>query len=198
MNTRYIPKGYTKIGDKKSDAIAYISEGISKNTLKKSFYAVVYFGKATKAVGNYRFNTAAQRDAYVMRCFSDRQASQRQREVRAGERKIATAKMATEIKVGDVLRSSWGYDQTNINYYEILEIKGVTVTLVELEQCSIETGFMSGKTSPMPGAYSGKPFKRRVGAGYVRINSCQLAYVEAPQIVAGVPVYRSSYWSSYA
>ena len=36
------------------------------------------------------------------------------------------------LKVGDVLRSSWGYDQTNVDYYEVVELVGLYWHFVDL------------------------------------------------------------------
>mgnify|MGYP001588521021 CR=1 FL=1 len=49
------------------------------------------------------------------------------------------AKMAEPIKlaVGDVLRSSWGYDQSNIDYYEVVALKGKRGDVAPLVEVSI-------------------------------------------------------------
>lgn len=57
------------------------------------------------------------------------------------------------IKVGDVFFSSWGYDQTNIDYYKIVKISatGKTCQIVKIGAKTIEnTGFMSEKVIPDP------------------------------------------------
>jgi hypothetical protein len=38
-----------------------------------------------------------------------------------------------EIKVGDHFYASWGYDQTNVDFYEVV---GLTKTGVKLQRCS--------------------------------------------------------------
>jgi hypothetical protein len=50
---------------------------------------------------------------------------------------------------GAIIYCSWGYDQTNINFYRIEKRSGAFVTLIPLRQRDrTETGFMSGTTMP--------------------------------------------------
>lgn len=83
------------------------------------------------------------------------------------------------MKKGALLYTSWGYDQTNIDYYEVLEVKGQFVTLREVLQERKEDGFMCGRCVPIPGAYSEREpiLKRRIMPGYVKINSCAHAWL---------------------
>jgi hypothetical protein len=37
-------------------------------------------------------------------------------------------------KVGDILSSSWGYDQTNITFYQVLKVTPKTVTVREIRK----------------------------------------------------------------
>lgn len=57
------------------------------------------------------------------------------------------------LSVGQVLYSSWGYDQTNIDFYEVVKgaEEGKFAVIRQLKQSTTETGFMSGHTSPATG-----------------------------------------------
>lgn len=95
------------------------------------------------------------------------------------------------MKQGDILYSSWGYDQTNIDFYEVKQATGAMVTLQKLAAETETTGFMSGKTKPVLGKpaveYPGqepvpvKPIKRKVHKGghageFVKIESYAYAW----------------------
>ena len=59
----------------------------------------------------------------------------------------------TKISVGSILYSSWGYDQTNIDYYKVTKISptGKTCKIVRIgSQRLEETGFMSERVAPDP------------------------------------------------
>lgn len=79
-------------------------------------------------------------------------------------------------KVGDILVSSWGYDQTNIDFYEVLKVTKSTVSIREL-QCDITvTGFMCGNSVPLLGEYSsGEVIVKRPKDGRVRLSSYAVA-----------------------
>ena len=86
-----------------------------------------------------------------------------------------------KVGIGAILRSSWGYDQTNIDYYEVtgMSPSGKTVTLRQLQPIDTTQGqrdgkkpwVMSGTKRALPGDYIGKPFQRRLrDNGYVSIR----------------------------
>jgi len=51
---------------------------------------------------------------------------------------------------GKIVVNSWGYDQTNIDYYLITKRTKNFVTLVRIGGKSTETGFMCGDCTPDP------------------------------------------------
>lgn len=65
-------------------------------------------------------------------------------------------------KVGDVVSYSWGYDQTNVDFFEVVAVTAKTVTVREVKKATTENGFMCGSTVPVPGAYVGEPKRKRV------------------------------------
>jgi len=87
---------------------------------------------------------------------------------RKGVRETVTEADAPEnpFKVGDILYSSWGYDQTNIDFYRVEKVSGGTVTVIQLES--------EEKTDPSPGGAGwsmiGKvtPTNRTKGAAFRR------------------------------
>jgi len=51
--------------------------------------------------------------------------------------------------LGKVFYTSWGYDQTNVEFYQVVGLKGKkTVILKELDCNYISTGDMQGKVTP--------------------------------------------------
>ena len=49
---------------------------------------------------------------------------------------------------GAVVYNSWGYEQTNVDFYLVAKRSAKFVTLVPLKAKRTETGFMSGNTEP--------------------------------------------------
>lgn len=97
------------------------------------------------------------------------------------------------LQIGSILYSSWGYDQTNIDFYQVIELIGTsTVVLRELaqEQITGSNDHFSGKTKAKPNFFIDEPFRKRADAqGRVRINSITHA-----RPWDGVPLYYSSYY----
>lgn len=56
------------------------------------------------------------------------------------------------VKVGDIFVRSWGYDQTNVNFYEVVRVtpSGKTLKLCEVGRMYAEDG---QHVTPIPGAY---------------------------------------------
>ena len=62
------------------------------------------------------------------------------------------------VTVGDYFTASWGYDQTNIDYYEAVAVsKTGRVKLQRIEQRIISRGCPNDEVVPVPGAYVGDP-----------------------------------------
>ncbi|MFR0774947.1 MAG: hypothetical protein ACLSH3_14725 [Alistipes finegoldii] len=72
------------------------------------------------------------------------------------------------LRVGDILYSSWGWEQTNIDFYQVIAIRGSAVDLRQLDQRTTEDGYMCGTTVPLPDVFKGK---RRTYGGLVRCDA---------------------------
>jgi hypothetical protein len=185
----FIPKSAIKVVDKKSDAVAYLYSPMGRPC------AMVFVGKQTKPAWRYRFPNEAKRADAIERAFNQRRELAARKAASAAERKA----WKNPYKVGDLFRRSWGYDQTNIDWYEVVEVRGQMLMVREIAQERVATGDMTGRTTPQPGQYlKGEPRKCRAQDGRIKINDYAHAYYVKPQIVAGVPVYGADHFSTYA
>lgn len=65
--------------------------------------------------------------------------------------------------IGTFLIESGGYEQTNVDFYEIVSIKGKTATLQRVGNKMVEScSDMSGKVIPDLTNKIGEPFKKRI------------------------------------
>lgn len=185
----YIPKHSTKVCAKNSSAVVYISDS-------PICTAVGFFGKASAPSFNYSFRSPEKRAKYVAEWFDSMAAVEASRAKRKAERYA----FRHTLKVGDILSSSWGYDQTNTEFWQVTALIGdVMVELREIAQEREDTGYLCGRCTPVPGSFIGKPLRKRVQEGNnVRVHSCALAHPVTTHEVAGVKVADSHYWSSYA
>jgi hypothetical protein len=66
------------------------------------------------------------------------------------------------VKVGDVFVSSWGYDQTNIDYYIVRSVKKASVVISPLGQTRNYTGSMQGECVPNITQISDRTITKRI------------------------------------
>lgn len=66
-------------------------------------------------------------------------------------------------KVGDILYSSWGYDQTNIDFYEVRRVMGSMIVIQELENKIVRNDGPMHYVVPITGQYKGAPLRRKFG-----------------------------------
>jgi len=154
--------------------------------------ATMYIGKAKKTFKRVGFRSEEDRAnqvAHWMKAQSERQAQSKQR------RKPAQRLL----EVGDVLVASWGYEQTNVDYYKVIKLVGTaTVELVEIGKQQNEDLWMQGKCIPDPEAEIGTPFRRRAQGEHVKINSSSYARKKNPEFLpGGVKVFNADRWSAY-
>jgi hypothetical protein len=99
----------------------------------------------------------------------------------AAERKAAREAARKNVKVGALYCASWGYEQTNVNFYEVVKVSktGATVWLREVAAtCANDSGT---QVKPCPGKFlSDKELKRRVCGKSVRVHSSANAYLTTP------------------
>lgn len=81
------------------------------------------------------------------------------------------------LQVGQILSSSWGYEQTNVNFYQIVEIRGkCKIILREINKVRDFQGSMHGTCVPVKDQFIGEEFARMADKyKSVRITQCQIA-----------------------
>lgn len=82
------------------------------------------------------------------------------------------------LNVGDLLECSWGYDQTNLDYYVVTKLLGVAmVEIREVATKIVGDSMTSNKVMPDPSRVVGAPLRKKVQPnGAVRITSFSSAY----------------------
>lgn len=81
-------------------------------------------------------------------------AMQERRRKESEELRRREREAAASVAVGDVFVTSWGYEQTNIDYFEVVEKHGQYVTLRPIASRTVEdTGWMQRTVEAVPGSY---------------------------------------------
>ena len=111
---RYIPAGYVPLAiENAADVVVYTNNDNGK------FSAICFAGKAVNPTWYYLFRSEEAMLAQVSKTVNNRIA-------RAAEvAKYKAERLApTNLKKGDILYCSWGYDQTQVDFYKVKEVVG--------------------------------------------------------------------------
>lgn len=67
--------------------------------------------------------------------------------------KRARREAVYDLSVGDILFSLWGYDQTNVDFYEVVRVPSARSAVVRQATTASSSGYMAGVTVPKPGEF---------------------------------------------
>lgn len=139
----------------------------------------------------YRYGSVARMIEHVEQFLADCERADKIKEDRKIARAVAKAAALETVKEGDIFVASWGWEQTNIDAYQVVAKKGATVTLREITTASVEgtEGFMSDQCVPVKDAFIGEEFKKRITGKYINIDDVRMASLAEE----GKTFYRSWY-----
>ena len=86
--------------------------------------AAGFTGRKVKPVFRLRFPTTDRREQYVTTWLTEQRARQ--------ERNTRTAATPNPFEQGDIVWSSWGFEQTNVDFYKVIAATASTVVLRKL------------------------------------------------------------------
>jgi hypothetical protein len=71
------------------------------------------------------------------------------------------------VKIGQIFRRSWGYDQTNVDYFQVVALKAKTVVVREINHAQVKgsEGFMSCNVVPVKDSFIETSLARQVKVG---------------------------------
>lgn len=146
----YIPK-YAEVIAQKDDAIVY---GYTDNKI----CGIAFKGRAQKPAWHCIFRTEESRQEYIDRWFKQleqhEQAKALYKQTRQDEIKQA------DIKPGDYFYTSWGYDQTNIDYLIVVSITTKTAICKMVNPIYVDAEEQQDVL--MPGTAYGDTFRMQI------------------------------------
>lgn len=119
-----------KVGDRKIE----LSENSQGKPVARHFRLL----SAGKNKGQYQwvegiyFPTEEKRAAWVSKKIAGFKADIKSKEDAKSAKKAARADMKHGFEVGQIFYDSWGYDQTNVDWYKIIEVKEKSVVIQEI------------------------------------------------------------------
>jgi hypothetical protein len=158
---RWFPKGAMAINHPEGLGIVYVSPYEAKHPGRRdSFQVVAYQGTAGKPTHNYRMASRESAEKWVSEWFESLTAHQAHV---ANRRAVDNA--PSTLRVGEIITNSWGYDQTNVDCYQIVRATEHFVWLRAIAQEVEETGFMCGNVTPKPNQFVGDSEEKHKASG---------------------------------
>ena len=128
----YIRPNAVKVADKHSTAVVYVHTDTHSFTAEdgnQTTYVVAFQAKRQKPDHNYRFPKgpkAAER--WIKEYFAGVQANEQAK----ADYKARQEAEADQVEVGGIYYTSWGYDQTNVDFYQVVGRTAKTVQYIGL------------------------------------------------------------------
>jgi len=120
----------------------------------KRLGAKVWFPKAIKPFWDYKFNTVEAREraiAHAVEFYTARTNSVRERRAK----RAGSDADLEKVSYGTIFCNSWGYEQTNVDFYQVVERRGRVVKLRRIATSTVpgSEGFMSDRCVPVKDAF---------------------------------------------
>jgi hypothetical protein len=126
----------------------------------------IWFGKSQNPK-RYYFRSAENRDRYIESQKLAADEAERSKIRRTAERDQSQAAMSAQLQVGTMLVNSWGYDQTNIDFYQIVRRtdRSVWIRPIGCRQVEGSEGFMCDKVMPARDSFKNDdpPIRKTIG-----------------------------------
>lgn len=117
-----------------------------------------------KRIEAFYFPTMERRDKYVSETIKRITERTNDKNTRQQKKADIRANFTNPFKVGQIYYTSWGYDQTNVDFYEIVEVKGKQVKIQEIGAKSVQgsEGMMCCSVVPDNRHKEGDPLTKMV------------------------------------
>ena len=130
----------------------------------------VFRGNSSKAVAHYRFSSEERREESLefYKAMAKKNADYK------AEKKAKKAATSNEdVELGAVYYSSWGYDQTNVDFYEVVGRFGKKgLWFREIASERTYSDYMTGSCTAAKGEFTGEPFKKILSdTKWIRLNT---------------------------
>ena len=149
-------------------------------------FAMGFSGKRSAPDFHHRYTSIERREQAINDWIDSIKSDKRWKAEHRAERKA----YKHTLKVGDILYASWGYDQTNIDFYEVTEVvSDKSVRIRQLTQTIEQTGHDSGRTAACPGEFieNEKEMLKRVQKG----NNIKIESYAYASLWSGKPLANS-------
>jgi len=138
LRAAYLPKDARCILEHTNGSACYAYERAG------ALYAIGFYGTAAKSSFHHRYRTEDARNLAIWNFRESVEQSVARRSKAQADRKAAVC----TLKVGDIVNTSWGYDQTNVDFFVVTRVSKSSAWVRPIASEVETTGNMSGRTWP--------------------------------------------------
>lgn len=134
LDSRHIPDGYSfKYGVTQDPTQGYCKDIESPSGTR--FVALLFIGRAIKPTYHVYFSSDEKRNEYINSKISTYLERKKQTKTRR-----SLSNQPSTLKVGDILYTSWGYEQTNVEFFQVVKTSGIrTVELMRINSQQVDS-----------------------------------------------------------
>lgn len=145
-------------------------------------YGVAFAGKSNKPLWNYRFRDDAQRQRTIDEATKSRRLTLENKTKKVQERRD----YKHPYKVGDIFDTSWGYDQTNVDFYQVVEVRGKVLIIRKVSEVTDHESQGAEYVVPAKDSFIGPPMRILPTSSGVKIDG------HYGSLWDGKPVYQTA------
>lgn len=125
-------------------------------------------GNSKKITNNYRYKSIEDREKRILDFKKSADSWLKLKE----DRKEKKKNNRITAEVGDLFYTSWGYDQTNIDFYQVIEKVGkATVIIRKISAAVLENEGSHDRIKAVKNSFIGEPMRKRLGTWGIKIAS---------------------------
>ena len=142
---------------------------------KTKLVAIAWSGKKNKYDWYYKFRDKKQMDKYISDYFCKVEMANKHKAEQKLSKEKDKAEFFESIKVGDIFVDSWGYDQTNVDFYLVTKKLKASIKIVKIGSKIVSTSIGTEMVVPVKDAVIGEERTKIPQDGYIKTSSYRLA-----------------------
>lgn len=162
--------------------ITYASLRIETSEIAGRLLAKAWSGKARKPYAYLSFRNEERRAQWIAEQKASEDARATYKLQRAEARAANVAKMREQITVGTILHYSWGWEQTNCEFYVVVERSAASLVMQQCGATRVGEGYSHGMAEdvkPDPSHVFGPRIRKVIGThgvsmGHGSASPCEL------------------------
>jgi len=134
-----------------------------------------------KLLENFRFSSEERRKVWIDAIIASAARQENEKADMKIRKQQIRAEMQHGFQVGEIFYESWGYDQTNIDFYQLVEVskKSVLLQRIGATRTSRPAGMDAAWVVPNPASKCGPPERKIIQFRLHRGDSRPIFYIKA-------------------